>query len=167
MHHEAVNLIKKLDLKPHPEGGYYREIYRSGEIIPGKSLPERYKEKDHSFATSIYFLLEGEQLSKLHRLQSDEQWHFYAGSGAFIYIINESGNLNSEVIGSSINEGEVLQVMIKHHNWFCAEVKDKNSFVLVGCTVSPGFEFDDFELGERNKLITMFPDQKELIVRFT
>ena len=100
MHKEARTYIKKLKLKKHPEGGYFREVYRSGEKIVADHLPERYK-SSRNFSTSIYFLLEASQFSAFHILQSDELWHFYDGSDLRVYIINPEGDLIVKKIGRS------------------------------------------------------------------
>lgn len=164
MNHQAKNYIQKLQLKPHPEGGYYKEIYRAGEIILSEHLPKRYK-SSRNFSTSIYFLLEGNQISHFHRLKSDEQWHFYDGSSIIIYDISENGKLNKTLLGRDIKNGESLQAVIKRNAWFAAELSDKSSFTLIGCTVSPGFDFNDFELGKRDELIKEFPLYKELFYK--
>jgi len=164
MHLKAKQYIKQLDLKKHPEGGYFREIYRSGELILPKYLPKRYK-SSRNFSTSIYFLLEGKQFSSFHRLQSDELWHFYDGSNVLVYIIDEIGNLSVKRLGKG--KGYQFQLIIEKQNWFAAEVEFKKSFSLFGCTVSPGFEFEDFELGKRKILIKDFPQHRNLIKRLT
>lgn len=156
--------IKHLKLKVHPEGGYFNEVYRSDEVI--NSLPERYT-GSCSVSTSIYFLLKGDHVSNLHRLKSDEIWHFYDGSPVRIYFIDNQGNLKEIVLGRSIENGETLQAVIKKEHWFCAEVADKNSFALTGCTVAPGFDFSDFEFGRQDELIKNFPEHKTFIERFT
>jgi uncharacterized protein len=156
----------KLNLQPHPEGGYFREVYRSDEILKKESLPNRF-DGDRNFLTAIYFLLEGEQTSKFHLLKSDEQWHFYDGCPVKIYILNENGELSVTTLGDNISNGEVFQTVIKRNNWFAAELIDKNSFCLVGCVVSPGFNFNDFELANRDDLITTYPQHKGLVIRFT
>lgn len=164
MHPKTKSYIKKLGLKKHPEGGYYKEVYRSGEIILPEHLPKRYK-KSRNFSTSIYFLLEGKQFSSFHLLQSDEIWHFYDGSSVLIYIINQDGELSIKKLGRGKDND--LQLAIEKQNWFAAEVEDKKSFSLFGCTVSPGFEFEDFELGKRDTLVKKFPQYSDLIKRLT
>jgi uncharacterized protein len=166
MNKNAQSYIIQLNLQPHPEGGYFREVYHSNEIIKKKSLPTRY-DGNRNFSTSIYFLLEGEQKSKFHRLKSDEQWHFYDGCPVKIYILNENGELSVTTLGDNILNGEVFQTVIKRNNWFAAELIDKNSFCLVGCVVSPGFNFNDFELANRDELITTYPQHKGLVIRLT
>jgi predicted cupin superfamily sugar epimerase len=164
MHPKAKKYIKQLQLKKHPEGGYFKEVYRSGEIILPEHLPKRYK-SSRNFSTSIYFLLEGKQFSSFHILKSDELWHFYDGSAVLLYIINQKGELYVKKLGREKDSD--LQLAIKKRNWFAAELEDKKSFSLFGCTVSPGFEFEDFELGKRDDLIKKFPQHSALIKRFT
>jgi uncharacterized protein len=154
--------INKLQLQAHPEGGYFREIYRSDETLNKESLPDRYSGK-RNFATSIYFLLKGKDKSLFHKLKSDEIWHFYSGSPLTVYIIDENGKLQHEKLGGNFDSGEQFQIIIKKGLWFGAEVNDKTSFSLIGCTVSPGFDFNDFELGERDKLLKQYPEHKNII----
>jgi len=166
LNNKARKYIEKLQLKAHPEGGYYREVFRAGEIILADHLPKRYK-SSRNFSTSIYFLLEGNQVSNFHRLKSDEQWHFYDGSGIVIYVIEEGGNLSKILLGRNIEKGESIQTVIKHNSWFGAELIDKTSFALIGCTVSPGFDFSDFELGKKAKLLDEYPDYEYTIIKLT
>ncbi len=134
-------------------------------ILPDH-LPKRYK-SSRNLSTSIYFLLEGNQVSNFHKLKSDEQWHFYDGSSIVIYVIDEGGNLNKILLGRNIENGESIQSVIKQNSWFAAELSDITSFALIGCTVAPGFEFNDFELGKRDELIDTFPQLRELIYKLT
>ena len=144
--------IDHLGLTEHPEGGYFKEIYRSSETIQKNALPKEY-ENDRAFCTSIYFLLKEKQTSAFHRLRSDEIWHFYKGSSLTIYIIEKNRNLKIIKLGNNPLNGEVLQFVIEKNQWFGAEVNDKNSYSLIGCTVSPGFDFHDFELGNTENLL--------------
>ena len=162
----AKEIIEKLDLQSHPEGGYFKEVYRSPDEIKEEGLPERYKSK-RAVATSIYYLLEGKQFSAFHKLNSDETWHFYLGSPVILHLISEDGEYSEITLGSNLSIGEVFQFTIPHGTWFAAEVKDKSSFSLAGCIVSPGFDFEDFEMGKRNNLIEQFPEQSEVINRLT
>jgi len=111
--------------------------------------------------------LEGKQVSKFHRLKSDEIWHFYDGSPIKIYIIDEKGKLSENILGKRINDDVVFQTVIRKNNWFAAELVNKKTFSLVGCTVSPGFDFSDFEFGDKEQLSNQFPKLKELIERLT
>ncbi len=162
----ASTLVEKLDLQPHPEGGYFKEVYRSDELIKTEGLSERYT-SERCFGTSIYYMLEGEQFSAFHKLQSDETWHFYLGSSIVLHLISSEGNYSKIVLGQNLTEDEVLQYTIPKETWFAAEVKDKNSFSLVGCTVTPGFDFADFEMGDQKTLLDKFQQHQNLIKRFT
>ena len=157
--------IEKLGLIEHPEGGYYKETYRSEEKIPLDVLPDRYK-SERTFGTSIYFLLTTESVSNFHRLNSDEIWHYHQGGAARIHFISPIGEHYTKVIGADFKTGQSLQVVIPRNYWFAAEVISED-FILVGCTVAPGFEFEDFELADRQKLCATWPELKGLIESFT
>lgn len=157
--------IDKLGLIEHPEGGFFVETYRSQEIISVGELPERYNSK-RTFGTSIYFLLTTESVSNFHRLNSDEIWHFHYGGSAKIHFIDLNGNYSNQLIGNDLEANEYLQVVIPKGSWFAAEVVS-GDFILVGCTVAPGFEFEDFDLADRQELLSVYPKHQTLIERFT
>lgn len=157
--------IEHLDLVQHPEGGYFKETYRSKERINQHALPERYS-SDRSFGTSIYFLLTTESVSHFHQLSSDETWHYHQGGACRIHMISADGERTSKKIGSNLEQGEFLQVHIPQNTWFAAEVIE-GDYILVGCTVAPGFEFEDFLLADREELSAAYPASKTLIERFT
>lgn len=163
---DSKTIVEKLELQPHPEGGYFKEVYRSEEVIDKNGLPERYI-GERNFGTSIYYLLEKNQYSTFHRLKSDETWHFYFGSALILHIIDEHGNYVKVKLGQDIEEDEVFQYTVLKNSWFAAEVEDKNSYSLIGATVAPGFDFNDFEMGKRDDLIANFPELKETITRLT
>lgn len=156
-------LIEHLQLSPHPEGGYFKEVYRSDEQL--QQLPERFS-GPRSIATSIYFLLSGTDKSHFHRIRSDETWHFYMGASLCLHQIDEAGKYQQVHIGSNITQGEVLQYTVPRNAWFAAQNLDANSYSLVGCTVAPGFDFADFELAKPEQLLDVCPDKKELIEDF-
>lgn len=131
-------LIKQLRLKQHPEGGYYRETYRSKEFIPAKALPRRFNDR-RTFSTAIYFLITKERPSAFHRIKSDELWHFYQGDPVEITMILKNKKKKKIILGS----GE-FQAVIPAGLWFSA--KTLGQYSLVGCTVAPGFDFADFQL---------------------
>lgn len=158
--------INKLGLIKHPEGGYFKETYRSQEILSVKSLPERYN-SFRSYSTSIYFLLDNQEFSAFHRIKSDEIWHFHIGSTVTLYLIHSSGKLMEFKLGSNPEKGESLQLIIPKNHWFAAEVKDPDSFCLMACTVAPGFDFNDFELGNKAALNKKHPQHQQLIKKFT
>jgi predicted cupin superfamily sugar epimerase len=158
--------IERLRLHRHPEGGYFREVYRSNETIPSDALPPRFA-GERTLATSIYFLLPGTEVSCLHRLSSDEIWHFYTGSTLELHIFDRTGEYQEILLGHTHTGGNIFQAVIEHGSWFGAKVKEKKSFSLVGCTVAPGFAFDDFELGNRQDLLHTFPRHRRIIEALT
>lgn len=159
---DAKYWIQRLNLKKHPEGGYFKETYRSAERVLAAHLPPRFG-GDRCFSTSIYFLLESDDFSAFHRIKSDEVWHFYHGSSLILYRIDAEGMLFKTKLGNNLENGELFQVHIKAGNWFGARVSKPDSFALVGCTVAPGFEFSDFELGSSRDLIKLYPRHREII----
>jgi predicted cupin superfamily sugar epimerase len=159
-------IIRKLELEPHPEGGYFKETYRSLGEINEESLGEIYKGK-RNYATCIYFLLTSDKFSALHRIKQDEIWHFYDGSPIKLHVISELGIHTVNYIGRDLQNGETPQFIVPGGCWFAAEVIKENTYSLVGCTVSPGFDFKDFELKTRNELVSLFPDKEELISKLT
>lgn len=158
--------IEKLHLAPHPEGGYFREIYRAEGVIPKDALPMRYN-GGRAYSTTIYYLLESGDFSSLHRLKSDEQWFHIDGSALIIHSIDPKGNYTQRRIGKNLDNREQLHAVIPHGNWFGGTVEEVNSFSFVGCIVAPGFDFEDFELGKRDELMKQFPQHKALIEKLT
>jgi predicted cupin superfamily sugar epimerase len=158
--------IKHLELIPHPEGGWFRETYRSADSIPGTSLPVRFS-GDRSISTAIYFLLEKSDISALHRIKSDEMWHFYSGASLTVHMITPEGESQSFRLGAELHAGEVFQAIVPAGCWFGAEVTGEGEYALVGCTVSPGFDFKDFEMGDREQLLRAFPSHSAIIHRLT
>jgi predicted cupin superfamily sugar epimerase len=161
---DAQYWINHLDLSPHPEGGYYRATYKSDLTIARSALPSSYQ-GDRSASTAIYFLLDEGNFSAFHRIASDEVWHFYAGSSLVVYVIDPDGNYFELHLGDGSDEG--FQAVVKAGCWFASRVKDAAGFALVGCTVAPGFDFADFELGVRSELIRAFPAHQKLIEELT
>jgi predicted cupin superfamily sugar epimerase len=166
MLHSADYWIEKLGLQVHPEGGWFAEFYRSAESIEKDCLPKRYKE-NHTFSTSIYFLLKSGDASHLHRLKTDEIWHFYAGCPLEMVNIDPDGRLEEIILGDDPDKGHQLQALKPAGRWFGARPLEQNSYSLVGCTVAPGFEFGDFELGNREELLEIYPQYKDIILRLT
>jgi predicted cupin superfamily sugar epimerase len=163
---DAAYWIDKLQMEKHPEGGYYRETYRSEESLREDCLPDRFP-GERTLATAIYFLLPGDEISALHRIRSDEIWHFYTGSSLSIYRIDEVGNLSRIILGNDYERGEVFQAVVRAGCWFGAMVDVRGSFSLVGCTVAPGFDYSDFEMGRREELIDAYPQHRSIIERLS
>lgn len=159
-------IIKELGLKPHPEGGYFKETYRSEGEIKGESLHADYKGK-RNYSTCIYFLLTSDTFSAFHKIKQDEIWHFYDGSPIRLHTISEAGKHTEYIIGRDLSKDETPQLIVPGNHWFAAKVINKNDYALVGCTVSPGFDFTDFELPSRKELLSKFPQHKELITELT
>ena len=160
------DLIRRLSLEPHPEGGYFRETYRSELMIGQKVLPDHFT-GDRACCTCIYFLLGSDTFSAFHRILQDEIWHFYRGNSILLHIIQPDGQQYSIPLGAEIEKGYFPQYVVPAGCWFAAEVNETDSYALVGCTVSPGFDFRDFELAERASLLEEFPEHRALITKFT
>ncbi len=156
----AQEIIKHLQLTAHPEGGYYTETYRCAEAILNRNGDQR------NTNTAIYFLLNDNDVSNLHRIQSDELWFFHQGEPLEIVMI-EDGISSSIVLGNNLQKGEVPQAMIPANMWFGSKLKNSKGYALVSCTVAPGFDFRDFELADRNQLLSEFPHLQLLITAFT
>jgi predicted cupin superfamily sugar epimerase len=160
----AADIVKALDLQPHPEGGYFRETYRASEAIPIAGLDRRYGGA-RATSTAIYYLLEAGQRSALHRLKSDEIFHFYTGDPLTIIEIAPDGRFTETLLGADFAAGAVPQHVIPAGTWFGAVPTGR--FSLVGCTVAPGFDFADFELAETAVLLAAFPQHETWIRRLT
>jgi len=158
--------IAKLGLVSHKEGGYFTESYRSDESYSSACLPSRFG-GDRSFGTAIYFLLKEKGFSAFHRLQSDETWHFYTGLPIEIFVLNAAGDLVHYFLGSNPEAGEVFQLTVLRGQWFASRLSGQKGYGLAGCTVAPGFDFNDFELAERKKLAAEFPRHSQLIHELT
>jgi uncharacterized protein len=172
--------IEKLQLVAHPEGGYFRQTYISNVKIAREALPAGFGGA-RAASTAIYFLLEGENFSAFHRLRSDELWHFYAGTPLVVHVIEPGGKYSLILLGNGVERGEVFQAVVKAGCWFASEVVTNSHvwqnrpdvghpqplWALVGCTVAPGFDFEDFEIGKREELVREFSQHRVLIQRLT
>lgn len=157
--------VDALHMQAHPEGGYYAEVYRSQGQIPQNALPEQFS-GPRNYGTSIYFLLGPEDHSAFHRLQADEIWHFYAGGRLEVYVIHPNGNLQTLVLGNASEKGEVFQAVVPAGTWFAAQPV-AGTYSLVGCTMAPGFDFEDFELAAKDDLSQEYPQHADLIARLS
>jgi uncharacterized protein len=156
--------IKHLELQPHPEGGFFKETYRSPGIISSQSLSSDFN-GDRHYSTAIYFLLQQGSFSAFHRIASDECWHFYEGNTLLVHVIDEDGNYSCTRLGRKIHEGEVFQFVVPAKCWFASEPAPGTDFTLVGCTVSPGFDFADFEMAKAETLMKDYAQHHSLIQR--
>ena len=172
---DAEHWIKSLELRQHPEGGWFREVYRAQETIPHVSLPSRFT-GERSFSTSIYFLLKETDFSAFHRIQQDELWHFYDGTSLTVHTIDPAGNYSTVKVGRNLQAGESL-VAVVQAGWLIGATvnvavngergKDSSPYALVGCTVAPGFDFADFEMPSRQLLLEQYPQHRQIIEQLT
>lgn len=163
---DIETIVSNLDLLPHPEGGFYKEVYRSENILTKDALPSEFS-GDRNYCTSIYFLLTSDNFSAFHRIKQDEVWHFYAGANLIVHVIDEKGNYTANPVGMDIEKGVQPQFVVPAGCWFASSVAEPNSYALVGCTVAPGFDFEDFELANRDSLIQAYPAHKTIITQLT
>ena len=162
----AQQIIDHLQLQPHPEGGFFKETYRSSELILKDSLSSNYNGQ-RNCSTCIYFLLTPDTFSAFHRINQDEVWHFYDGSPIDLHCISPDGIHEQIIIGRDIANGQVPQYVVPGGYWFASRVLKNEGWALCGCTVSPGFDFQDFELVEGSELTAHFPAHRQLIDRLT
>jgi uncharacterized protein len=160
----AEYFIKHLQLQPHPEGGFFKETYRSDGTISSQCLPFEF-DGNRQYSTAIYFLLQRKGFSAFHRIKSDECWHFYEGGTLLIHVIDVQGNYSCIHLGRNIHEGEAFQFVVPAESWFASEPAPETEFTLVGCTVSPGFDFADFEIANAKDLSKEYPQHRSLIRR--
>lgn len=158
--------IEKLGLLAHPEGGFYKETYKSSDAVSAHYLPDRFSGK-RVFSTGIYFLLKSGHFSAFHKIQSDEMWHFYEGHTLEIVYIDHTEILHIIKLGRNLDNGEVLQAVVPANTWFGSFLPEKSDYALVGCTVSPGFDFQDFELADRKVLTNLYPQFSDIIAKLT
>jgi uncharacterized protein len=156
--------VSNLGMSRHPEGGYYKETFQSEEQISDNELTVNFEGKRKLY-TSIYFLLTSDDVSHFHRLKSDELWYYHGGSSMSIHVIDESGEYKEIKLGMDLAAGDVPQALVKKNSIFGSSVTEKDTFSLVGCMVSPGFVFQDFELFTQEELMKVYPQHKEIILK--
>lgn len=158
--------IRHLQLIKHIEGGWYSEVYRSVLSFSSSQLPPSFGGTRNA-CTHIYFLLEKTGFSAFHKIKSDELWHFYTGDPIVVYEIDDTGQMIEHLLGNDPSESQSLFCMIKEGSWFGSRMANGGEYGLVGCTVAPGFDFNDFELAERHTLTAQYPQHAELIRAMT
>lgn len=162
----AMEIVAHFKMSPHPEGGFYKEIYRSSDIIAQSALPAGYT-GDRVFSTSIIFLLRQGEYSHLHRIQQDEIWHFHLGGPLRLVSLSPEAHQHETLLGTDFTQGQHVQSVVPGGYWFGATPAPGVDFTLVGCTVAPGFDFADFEMGDRQWLEQTFPTALQMIREFT
>jgi predicted cupin superfamily sugar epimerase len=158
----AEEWIEKLGLAPHPEGGYFKEMYRCARTIDSAK-----EEESRSLSTSIYFLLKGHDVSHFHRLSSDEIWFYHAGDSLTLYTIAPDGSGQQLVLGSDAMQHEQLQLLIPAEHLFGGFCNNADGYTMVSCVVSPGFDFRDFEMPSHEQLMHEYPEHSEWIARLS
>ena len=163
----AEEIIQLLNLEPHPEeGGFFVETYRSVGQVEAHGLPARYAGPRY-FGTAIYYLLTPETFSEMHRLQSDEVFHFYLGDPVEMLQLGPDGEGRVVMLGTDLATGMRPQVVVQRGVWQGARLAQGGSYALLGCTVAPGFEYVDYESGQREALIREYPQFETLIGALT
>lgn len=163
----ADDLIRHFQLQPHPkEGGFFRETYRAGESFSASALPSRYAGA-RAAGTAIYYLLTPNTFSALHRLQTDEIFHFYLGSPVRMLQLHQDGSSKTIVLGPDVLVGQYPQVVVPRGVWQGSLLEPGGEFALLGCTVAPGFEYVDYDAGDRQTLLAQYPAAADLIRRLT
>jgi len=161
----TTDIIREFNLEPLPgEGGYYRETYRSQSYFNDDCLPGEIQGR-HAFSTCIYYLITPDSFSHLHRLPSDEIWHFYLGDPVEQLQLFLNGNGNLLTIGNDLGNGESPQVIVRELVWQGTKLKEGGQYALLGITMSPGFNFSDYEAGNVNQLINKYPGFKNEIIK--
>ena len=162
----ADDVIRQLNLQPHPkEGGFFRETYRAAEALPAEALPPRYGAA-RSASTAIYYLLTPKTYSALHRLQSDEVFHFYGGGAVEMLQLFSDGTGRTLTLGDLASGGQP-QVVVPRGVWQGSVLRQGGAFALLGCTVARGFDYADYESGQREILLAQYPHFADLIRRLT
>ncbi len=159
------DIVSRLGLEPHPEGGFYVESYRSPRSLSASSLPGYGGSR--AVSTAIYFLITADSFSALHLVASDEIFHFYGGDPVEMLHLHPDGRVESPRLGMDLVAGERPQVVVPSGVWQGARLAHGGSWTLMGATVAPGFDFDDFEMGDRAELVARYPDHRKAIERFT
>lgn len=156
-----------LDLKPLPkEGGFFKEVFRSSELFTQPTLPARYV-SDKSTMTSIFYMLEPSTFSAFHRLKSDEIYHFYLGDPVNLVLLTPDGSMLNIMLGADLLAGHHLQYAVPKGVWQASSLAPGGSLALMGCTVAPGFDFDDYEHGDWETLLRQYPSHHATIIKLT
>lgn len=148
--------IEKLELMPHPEGGYYKETFKSNQTLSD----------NNAIYTSIYFLLEKHNISHFHRIESDEVWYYHAGQSLTVHMIHPDGQYEKVKVGPNVETGDMLQAIVPKGTIFASTVEGENDYALVGCMCAPGFQFEKFELFTQAELIKLYPQHEDIIRKY-
>ncbi len=166
MDEEVKRIIERFGMKPHPEGGYFREVYRSTVEVQHPKIPGGHR-KQRRCSSLIYYLLQEQQFSAFHRVRwTDEIWHLYAGGPLELHVIDDVDRHTTRLLTTDLIESEPT-MLVDAGNWQAARLAPGARWAFGGCTVSPGFEYDDFEMPPRQELITSYPQHAAIIRELT
>jgi predicted cupin superfamily sugar epimerase len=166
MNRTVQQIVERLDLKPHPEGGYFREVYRSDLTLQHPGIPQG-RDNERRAGSLIYFLLGPDDFSAFHRVKwTDEIWHFYAGGAIELHLIDEAGRYTKRLLSNDLQTGDPTAI-IGAGCWQAARLAPGAEWALGGCTVAPGFDFADFEMPTRDALIAAHPAHAAVITELT
>ena len=163
---KTKGIITSFGLEPHVEGGWFRRTFQSDQQLNKNSLTNCFTGTRYVTTSIIYLLPKGE-FSAFHSLLQYETWHFYSGDPIIVHWFNDQGILESQILGTNYEKGEIPQLTIKPNTYFAAELAPKSEYAFVGCTVSPGFDYEDFTLAKRKALLQLYPDYAPIIKRLT
>jgi len=164
----ADQVKKLLSLEPHPrEGGWFRRTYEATEKVPAKALGASRYPSARRTGTAIFYLLEQDSFSEMHRLRSDEIFHFYAGDPVELLQLHPDGTGTVSILGNDLFAGQRPQLVVNQDTWQGSRLIRGGAWALLGCTVSPGFEYEDYESGKRKELTVKWPDFATLIAALT
>lgn len=158
-------LVEQLNMEEHPEGGYYAPAFRSEQLLDTTTFENKRWKGPRSLYSSIYYLLKKGQYSCWHRIASDEMWHFYEGDPIILHVLTQDGTYYSKVLGNSSTE-ICYQWVVKGGDWFAAISDGVKGYSLAGCSLAPGFDFADFEIGKEEELLEHYRNQETIIHKF-
>lgn len=156
MNQYVQSWISQLQLQPHPEGGYYKEVIKG--TIGGANQRAQY--------SSIYFLLTHDNISHFHRIDADEIWYYHDGDSLMIHMIHPDGRYEQVSLGKNIEAGDVLQYVVPKGTIFASSVEGQNAYALVGCMCQPAFKFEYFELLSQSWLNEQYPNLEDINMRY-
>lgn len=163
---KVEDIINHLKMNPHHEGGFFKLLYEDAETICKDCLPGNF-EAARSLWNAIYYLLPRGSKSIFHRIRMTEMWNFYLGESLELYDLSPTGNLKKIILGKDIFNGEQLTYVVPKGHWMAAKPSKDSSYCLVSCVTCPGFTFSDWEKGDREEMIKLYPSFKEIIIELT
>ncbi len=162
----AADIIRHFDLKPLPvEGGYYRVTYTGDLRLPASVLPPSIR-SERPAKSAIYYLLTANTISRLHRLESDEMWHFYLGDSVDLFVFGTEDDYTKVELGHDLLDGQTVQAVVPAQSWFGARLQTGGGWALMACTLAPAYSDEDFSLpddAEFDSLLARYPAQQNIL----